>query len=248
MSNRIMTHMVAWFPNRESSLEVARGMVDGGSAYLEVQFPFSDPTADGYHIQEACKRALAEGFTVSRGFDLVREIIVHADIPVFIMCYANTIFVYGVRRFLQRCKAVGVRGVIVPDLPVDYDEGLYSLCEEAGIQAVPVVSPSTSDSRLRMILSNDMEYVYATLRKGITGSFTEVHDSQLGFLKRVRSHRKKVLAGFGISERNQVEAIAPYIHAAVVGTGLVKAVMNDSTGNVYDTVRRKMASLTLIPY
>jgi tryptophan synthase alpha chain len=244
MSNRIMTHMVAWFPNRESSLEVARGMVDGGSAYLEVQFPFSDPTADGHHIQEACKLALAEGFTLSRGFDLVREIIVQADIPVFIMCYANTIFVYGVRRFLQRCKAVGVRGVIVPDLPVDYDEGLYSLCEEAGIQAVPVVSPSTSDGRLRMILSNEMEYVYATLRKGITGSFTAVHESQLGFLKRVSYHRKKVLAGFGISERQQVEVIAPYIHAAVVGTAFIKNILSDGNNNVYTTVRRTMTSLT----
>lgn len=243
MSNRIMTHMVAWFPNRESSLEVARGMVDGGSAYLEVQFPFSDPTADGYHIQEACKRALAEGFTVSRGFDLVREIIVHADIPVFIMCYANTIFVYGVRRFLQRCKTAGVRGVIVPDLPVDYDEGLYSLCEEAGIQAVAVVSPSTSDSRLEMILSGTMEYVYATLRKGITGSFTEVAETQLGFLERLGFYGKKIFAGFGISEKRQVDAIAPYVHAAVVGSCFIDAVLRNEESDVYDTVRRTMASL-----
>jgi tryptophan synthase alpha chain len=243
MSNRIMTHMVAWFPNREASLDIARGLIDGGSSFLEIQFPFSDPTADGRYIQEACKTALDKGFTVSRGFDLIREIRALSGLPLFIMCYANTVFVHGVQPFLCRCKTAGVGGVIVPDLPVDYDEGLFSLCEQNGMQAVPVISPQTAERRLSLILSNKMEYVYATLRKGITGSYTEVQEAQLLFLRHVGSYGKKILAGFGISERGQVEAIAPYIHAAVVGTSFVKAVLEDGNDDLYTKIRRKTASL-----
>ncbi len=103
-SPRIMAHMVAFSPDRAGTLEVARGLAECGSAYLEVQFPFSDPTADGPDIQRACGTALEAGFTLSEGFRLVAEICSFARQPLFIMSYANLVFTRGVEKFLGACQ------------------------------------------------------------------------------------------------------------------------------------------------
>ena len=148
---RIMTHLVASFPSWEASLEVGKGLVDGGAAYLEVQFPFSDPTADGPHIQVACDEALAAGFTQERGFALVAALRTYTDVPVAVMSYANPIFQNGVERFVQRCRDAGADAIIAPDLPPDYDEGLYAAGTAAGVAVIPVVVPSTLPERLEMV-------------------------------------------------------------------------------------------------
>ena len=169
---RIMAHMVAHYTDRAASLSVARGLLDGGCSYLEVQFPFSDPTADGPDIQAACTAALAAGFTVTDGFRLVAEIH-HEGVPIFLMSYANMLFTHGIEKFLTRCAASGVAGVIVPDLPPDYDEGLFEAAARRGLSAVPVVSPSMREERLRRVGALRPRYIYATLRTGTTGALTE---------------------------------------------------------------------------
>jgi tryptophan synthase alpha chain len=224
MPNALMAHMVAFYPDAESSLATARALADGGARYIEVQFPFSDPTADGPLIQEACRLALERGFKVRRGFELVRAIGDECETPVFIMVYANTVFFHGVEPFLEAAARCGARGVIVPDLPHDYDEGLFKASERRGIEAVPVVAPSTGDERLKAILSCGSGYVYAALRAGITGAYTEIGACNIAFLERVAGHGKKILAGFGISERRQVEALAPRVHACVVGSAFLKVI------------------------
>jgi len=245
MSNRIMSHMVACFPSKRESIDVAGALIDGGSSYLEVQFPFSDPSSDGYYIQEACRIALNEGFTAAAGFELIGKIRRASDIPVFVMCYANTVFFHGIKTFLRSCASSGAQGVIVPDLPIDYDEGLYTECGLLGLDAVPVVAPSISEKRLGMIMKNQSEHLYAALRTGITGSFTDLGREKVLFLKRVRSKGRKVFAGFGISERSQVDEIYPYVHAAVVGTAFVREIMEQESGSVYGRVRKKTESLVL---
>ena len=246
---KVMAHMVAFFPDRESSLEVAKGLIDGGCSYLEVQFPFSEPTADGVTIQKACNQALDRGFTVSEGFRLIRRIRQYSDIPVFIMTYGNLVFVRGVERFLEDCREAGASGVIAPDLPPDYDEGLYALGAERGLHIVPVVSINTTRERLEYIARISSGYLYTPLRSGITGKQTDIGGENLEFLSRARSLDVKVLAGFGISEKEQIVHLKPYVHAAVVGTAFVREVMeiDDTSGagavSPYDVVKRKMESL-----
>ena len=133
----IMAHMVAFYPDLARSRDVARGLAEGGAAYLELQFPFSDPTADGPDIQRACSAALEAGFTVDAGFELTAEICGSVRVPVFLMSYANLLFTRGVKRFLAEAAACGVRGVIVPDLPADYDEGLFREAVETGLMHSP---------------------------------------------------------------------------------------------------------------
>ncbi len=194
MAERIMAHLVAGYPDLEGSLEVARGLLEGGCAYLEVQFPFSDPTADGPLIQEACDTALRSGFRVARGFQLVRQIRAFSPVALFLMSYANPVVVGGVGEFLRRAREAGAAGIIVPDLPVDSDEGLYARSRELGLEAVPVVAPNITEERLKLVGGTGARYLYAALRPGITGQRTEIGAENLAFLRRLESPGRKASA------------------------------------------------------
>ncbi len=228
MTSRIMAHMVASYPDRAGSLDVARALFDGGCAYLELQFPFSDPTADGPDIQRACAQALASGFTVSDGFRLLAEIRTFARAPIFVMSYANLLFTRGIDRFLREVKEAGAAGVIVPDLPPDYDEGLFAAAEKEGLAAMPVLSPSMSAERLRRVAAIGAEHIYATLRIGTTGVVTTIDAAGLSFLSSIaaasRKRPVKIFGGFGVTKREQVVALEPHVHAVVVGSVLVREV------------------------
>ena len=225
---RIMAHLVASFPDWEASLEVGKGLVDGGAAFLEVQFPFSDPTADGPHIQVACDMALQAGFTGERGFALVAALRAYTDVPIAVMSYANPIFQNGVAGFVQRCRDAGAGAIIAPDLPPDYDEGLYAAGAAAGVAVIPVVVPTTLPERLRMIVRRaQTEWVYVALRTGITGSYTEIGGDNLAFLSAIRELGGQPLAGFGIRDRAQVSALSPHVAYVVVGTWFVQLLRRD---------------------
>jgi tryptophan synthase alpha chain len=243
--------MVAYYPDRDGSLEVAAALIDGGSAYLEIQFPFSDPTADGPVIQTACTRALEQGFTVESGFELVSSIRKRSDIPIFLMCYANTVFFHNVESFLDRCARSGAQGIIVPDLPHDYDENLYSLAGQRELWAVPVVAPSAKDERLRSILHLKPFYLYAALRTGITGQETEIGEDNISFLRKILEssgdENIRILAGFGVSKSEQIASLAPHVHATIVGSALIRTIMEDKEKAIYKTIKKKIDELMETP-
>lgn len=246
MSNRVrlMTHLVSHFPNRALSLQAARAMIEGGASYLEIQFPFSDPSADGKLIQTACTEALAAGFTVEGGFGLVRELRGETELPIFVMSYANLVFRPGVRAFCERAKEAGATGVIVPDLMPGYDEGLFRLGADAGLEVVPVVAPTISDARLSEVAALSPRFLYAALRVGITGSYTEIGEDNRRFLKRLAPIGAKVLAGFGIASREQVEALAGEVHALVVGSALVRIIIESEPQVLSERIRDRVAALS----
>ena len=222
--SKIMAHMVPFFPDRDRSMAVAEGLVAGGASYLEIQFPFSDPSADGPAIQAACRGALEAGFTVDGGFRFVAEVKRRFDVPIFIMTYASLIYARGVREFISAGCDAGALGFILPDLTFDYDEGVHEIAEEFRTNVMPVIVTTMSKDRLRLLEERRPGYLYVALRHGITGTRTELGTENLGFLDRLRPLGAKVMAGFGISERDQVEALEPHVHAAIVGSALVRTV------------------------
>lgn len=218
MSHKIMSHLVAFYPSEHNCLQLAKTLIENGSSYLEVQFPFSDPSADGVAIQTACQTALNSGFTVEGGFRLIEKIRVFSDIPIFLMSYANLVYSMGVKTFCKTASKYKVDGIIVPDLPFDYDEGLFDEAKKCGIDAVPVVFPTICQKRLKRVKNLPSEYIYTALRSGITGEFTLINQENVKYLKRLGLLSKKILAGFGISKKEQVQAITPYVEACVVGS------------------------------
>ncbi len=185
--NRVMAHFVSHYPNREQSDAVAQALLDAGVGALEVQFPFSDPSADGPAIQQACQRALDAGFRVADGFSQVSRVAASANVPVYLMSYASIPFRIGTREFCRRAADAGVRGLIVPDLPVDVDEGLWEAADVAGVEVTPVVVSPAPEIRLRALEARGPKSVYVALRRGITGSRTELSEEALQLLTRIRA-------------------------------------------------------------
>lgn len=215
---KLMAHMVAGYPDLEKSLAVAGALAAGGADYLEVQFPFSDPSADGPVIEKACHAALAAGFKVDAGFELLERIAGSGTVPVFVMTYASLVFARGVERFVRDAAAAGAAGLIVPDLPPDYDEGLYRACAAAGLSAVPVLSPAMPEARFDLIRKLEPKYVYTALRAGVTGSATALDAATLAYLDRVGKLGAKIIAGFGVRSRDQMLTLFGKAHAVAVGS------------------------------
>ena len=241
----MMAHMIASYPDEDSSREIARALIDGGARYIEVQFPFSDPSADGPVIQKACQQALSGGFTLEKGFSLVREIAGMSDIPVYIMSYGNLVFTGGVENFTARARDAGAAGLIIPDLTPGYDEGLYQASRSAGLRCVPVLAPSVSDERLERIDREEPEYVYAALRSGVTGSRTDIGEAE-SFLSRLDRFNWKVLAGFGIQSREQVEQLMNRVHSVIVGSYLIRTIQSTEASGMnilYDTLKSRVYEL-----
>lgn len=240
--NRLMTHLVAGYPTMDESEKAALAMAGGGASYLEVQFPFSDPIADGPLIQGACTEAIEKGFTVEKGFEFVKKVVKEVDIPVFLMTYANLVLAAGVETFVKKAIEVGVSGLIIPDLPYDYDEGLYDLGRQYNIPVVPVVIPGIDSGRLGQIMDSKPLYIYTAIRKGITGAKSSIDESTVEFLSSLSHSGSKILAGFGIREKAQVDLLSPHIHCSVIGSALVEIIKKgfdenrDFTGDVKEFV------------
>lgn len=224
MNTRLMAHMLPFYPDRSRSMRVAEALVEAGADYLEVQFPFSDPSADGPTIQAASATSLAQGFSVAEGWKFVEELTKRFTVPIFVMSYASPVFTHGVQAFVTAAAGAGAAGLIVPDLPIDADEGLYGAAQRADIAAVPVTAFGATQTRLRMIADLDVPYVYASIRRGITGTSTDLDRTTRDFITDVGSIAGEVFAGFGIQRHEQVETVCRLGAIAVVGSALVRAI------------------------
>lgn len=238
MKASLMAHMVAGYPDYETSLETARGIAAGGAAFLEVQFPFSDPSADGPAIQAACTEALAAGFRVDAGWKLVETLRREFPaVPVFLMSYASIVVTKGVDAFAARAKQAGVAGLIIPDLAPGADEGLYAAGQKHGLAVVPVIVPSVPKDRLEAVLASKPEWVYTAIRAGITGVHTTLTPELKTFLATLNA-RTKVLAGFGIDSPEQVRDLKDSAHTVVVGSALVRTVASAAKAGGPSAVRQ----------
>lgn len=224
MKNRLVCHLIANYPDFDQSLKIAEAFAEGGAESIEVQFPFSDPSADGPYILRACDAALQAGFTVDKGFKLVENIIQKTKLNVFIMSYANILLTMNIEKFVKKSKEIGVKGLIIPDLTLNNDDGLSNAGRKYGISIIPVVTLTTPLKRVDEILSQKPEFIYAVLRKGITGESTAITEKNITFLKYFSGKGVKIIGGFGINSRKQVKTLASHLYASVAGTVFVKKI------------------------
>ena len=131
---KLMSHLVAGYPTTQLALTAARALVKGGADILEIQLPFSDPSADGPAIQTACTKVLERGYKTADGLSFISTL--HQEFPditIYLMSYGSLVYTPGIEEFCKRAAAAGVKGMIIPDLPFDYDEGLTSACKKNGM-------------------------------------------------------------------------------------------------------------------
>lgn len=223
---KLMTHIVGGYPTLEESEKIVRAMSKAGADIVEVQIPFSDPTADGPVIVGANVDARANGVTTKDVLDMSGRLARELDMPILIMTYINPVFVYGVEKFIKDIASFGISGVIIPDCPPDEDLGIIEACNRAGIAFVPLVAPSTDDERMKYLGSiSESPFVYAVMRLGVTGKKTEIGNDISAYCAKVASLTgKKVAAGFGIRDRSQVADLTGKADCAVVGSAVTEAV------------------------
>ncbi len=243
----VMAHLVAGYPSTDIARAAARGLAEGGVSYFEIQFPFSDPSADGKAIQTACASVLSRGYRLDEGFSFVKELRAsYPSIPVFIMTYANLAYKTGIAEFVRRAADAGASGLIIPDLPFDADEGLNDACAKAGLVSVPVAAPSMTAERLAQLAALGRPFVYAALRSGITGQSTTIDADTISFIRSVTGAgcetpaASKVLGGFGIRSGEQSRALGPSVHAVVAGSVFVDLI-RENVGLGADAVRTAVA-------
>ncbi len=224
MKAELVTHFIAGYPDAEGSLEVARGLAEGGAAYLEMQIPFSDPSADGPVIENACRLALEQGYRVDQALEMLGTLSRELEIPVFLMSYGNILFARGIESMVQSARDAGAAGLIIPDLVYGRDEGLYEMGRQEELSVLPVITPSVTPGRLNELLDLKPEWIYTALRSGITGSETRLDETNLSLLDKLAPTKTKVMAGFGIKSPEQVKTLMPHCDAVVVGSAIVRAV------------------------
>lgn len=244
---KLMSHLVAGFPTDELALTAARALVAGGADILEIQLPFSDPSADGPAIQSACTAVLERKYRTADGLKFIETL--HKEFPnvaLYIMSYGSLIYTPGVKEFCKKAASVGVTGMIIPDLPFDFDEGLTEACKENGMINIPVAAPSMSEERLSKLAHAGFPYIYAALRTGITGTDTKIDDATISFLSKVSAGGSKIYGGFGISNGVQSGALAHAVDAVVAGSVFVR-IITENKGDkekLYEAVKAKAEEIT----
>ena len=227
----LVTYATAGDPNLARSADILRALDRAGADVLEVGVPFSEPLADGPVIQRATERALAAGTTAAGVLDLVKHVRADIEAPVVLFSYANPILRMGIGTFARRAADAGVDGVLVLDLPIEEADEFRHVMSSHGIDMIFLLSPTTTDERIRRAAALGSGFLYGISRLGVTGTRDAVADGAEPLAKRIRAASRLPLAlGFGISTPAHVRQIGRFADAAVVGSGLVKVIAEAGDG------------------
>jgi len=213
-------------PDIETTENLIVAMAESGADIIEIGIPFSDPVAEGPVIQQADERALANGCTVDKLFDMVKRVRENnkIEIPLLFMSYINPIFVYGKDRFMAKCKETGIDGVIIPDLPFEEKAELSAECAKYGITQISLIAPTSRD-RIKIIAKDAEGFIYCVSSLGVTGIRGEIDPSVTEMIKQVKSVASVPCAiGFGISTPEQARDMAALSDGAIIGSAIVRIV------------------------
>jgi tryptophan synthase alpha chain len=220
----IMAHLVLGYPSLEESLKTAVQYVHSGVEILELQVPFSHPTADGPVITRACQEATRQEVSVADclvAISTLREQFPTQEIMV--MSYLNRVYAYGFQQFVERLSELSIRHLIVPDLPVDQAENFIP--DGSPLRLVPVLAANVSEDRLSKLLQMDYDFFYLMSDFKITGSGFSLHPSLAAITDKIhaKNETNRVGIGFGISTLAQIRAVMEVADVAIIGSSLIQA-------------------------
>ncbi|MGL4582981.1 MAG: tryptophan synthase subunit alpha [Flavobacterium sp.] len=223
-SDILSIYFTAGFPALEDTMTILKHLDTAGVDLVEIGMPFSDPLADGPVIQHSSEQALLNGITVSILFEQLKEMRQHIKMPIILMGYLNPVMRYGIEAFLAKCAEVGVDGIILPDLPMDYYLSHFkSHCLKHNISNIMLISNDTSEERISHIDEQTDGFIYLVSSNGTTGSNKSLEDQQ-AYYQKVKSLQLKnpSLIGFGVRDKQTYELTNQYSSGAIIGTAFVK--------------------------
>jgi tryptophan synthase alpha chain len=225
----LVTYTTAGDPDLQRSADILAALDRAGADVLEVGVPFSDPLADGPVIQRATERALAAGSNLSAVLDLIGSIRQQVRAPIVIFSYANPLLRMGLRVFASRAAAVGVDGVLALDLPIEEADEFRGVLASVDVDTIFLLSPTTTDARIRKAAELGRGFLYGISRLGVTGAREQVASGAEALVRRIRAQTTMPIAlGFGISRPEHVAEVGTYADAAVVGSALVSLIAEAS--------------------
>ena len=226
-------YFCAGCPTVEGTGDVIKALERKGIDMIEVGIPFSDPLADGPVIQSAGARALKNGITLKRIFSQLEEIKDEVEIPLILMGYLNVIMHYGIERFCQDCVKAGVSGAIIPDLPFkDYMEEVKPIADKYDLRIIMMITPETSEERIRFIDEHTDGFIYMVSSASITGAQKNFDEAKQAYFRRINAMnlRNPRMIGFGISNKQTLESAQQNAVGAIIGSKFV-TLLNENNGN-----------------
>ena len=220
----IMAHVVCGYPSFEANIRALEIMEDAGVDLVELQFPFSEPSADGPLFVRANEESLKAGTTIDQCFELMRLATQRFSLKIVMMGYYNTVYKMGEALFVKRLEDAGGAGYILPDLPIEESKVLHTASAAASIDPIILMTPTSSDQRLAQLGAASRGLVYVVARKGVTGGKTDMDDAVVALIKRCRQYTSVPIGvGFGITCREDLDALTGVADVAIIGTAALKA-------------------------
>lgn len=231
-------YCTAGYPNLNSTVQVMKALQDNGVDLIELGMPYSDPLADGPVIQASGSKALENGMTIAFLFEQLKNFRKEINLPVILMGYMNPVLQYGFEKFCADASALGIDGLILPDLPeFEFETEYGGIIKKYGLDFIFLVTPETSEERVRKLDELSSGFLYAVSSSATTGKdkdFTAVEK----YLQRLQSMKLKnpVLVGFGIKDKETFQSACQYANGAIIGTAFIKAIEN--TTNLENSVKQ----------
>ena len=232
-------YFTAGYPNLNNTVSIIQDLEKNGVDMIEIGLPFSDPLADGPTIQDSSTAALKNGMTTEVLFKQLKDIRKTVDIPLIIMGYFNPMFQYGVEAFCEKCQELGIDGLIIPDLPVDvYHEQYKAIFEKYGLINVFLITPQTTEERIRYIDSISNGFIYMVSSASTTGAKSGFGDEQTAYFERIgkMNLNNPQVIGFGISNNETFTQATKYAKGAIIGSAFVKHITNKGVEGINEFV------------
>ena len=218
-------YFTAGFPNLNDTADIIIKLQESGVDMIEIGLPFSDPLADGPTIQDSSMSAINNGMNTDILFNQLKDIRDKVCIPLIIMGYFNPILQYGVEKFCKKCNEIGIDGLIIPDLPIDYYlENYKSIFEQNKLYNMFLIAPQTSDERIRKIDSISKGFIYMVSSSSITGSKNSFSSEQINYFERIEKMNLNSprIIGFGVGNKETFNATVDYSKGAIIGSAFIK--------------------------
>ena len=233
-------YFTAGFPNINDTEKIIVDLEKSGVDFIEIGLPFSDPLADGPTIQESSTKALKNGMTTKKLFEQLKDIRQKVKIPLIMMGYFNPMLQYGIEDFCKKCQEVGIDGLIIPDLPVDVFHDKYqSLFEQYGLINIFLITPQTSDERIKFIDSISNGFIYMVSSASVTGSTSGFGNETREYFKRIDNLNLKnpQIVGFGIKDQETFNQATEFAKGAIIGSAFIKHVDKNGTSDLASFIK-----------
>jgi tryptophan synthase alpha chain len=226
----LIPYLTVGYPAVETTLKAVPLFASDGCDIIELGIPFSDPLADGVTIQQASYEALRQGVTISVCFEVARELRRQVKIPLVFMTYYNPVLRFGLEQFCSRCAEVEIDGLIVPDLPPEEGEELEESAKRHGLDLVYLLSPASTEERIRLVTSRSSGFIYLVSLTGVTGARDRLPDGLESFVASVKKRTEKPLCvGFGVSTPEQARRVARVADGVIVGSRIIQLIDKDKS-------------------